>query len=63
MNEENAKQLVKDVVEEDKIVHEYQLGLSYQESNLYVCFYYEYLFSSLLSSFLSNSFVSQQHHT
>jgi len=34
MNEENAKTLVKDVVEEDKIIHEHQLGLPYQEPNL-----------------------------
>ena len=34
MNEENAKRLVKDVVEEDKVIHEQQLGLTYQEPNL-----------------------------
>ena len=36
MNEENAKTLVKDIVEEDKIIHEHQLGLPYPEPNLYV---------------------------
>ena len=34
MNEESAKKLVKDVVEEDKIIHEQQLGLLYEEPNL-----------------------------
>ena len=34
MNEERAKTLVGNVLEQDRIVHEHQLGLQYDENDL-----------------------------
>lgn len=34
MNEEHAKQLINNVLEEDRIIHEQQLGLAWQRPEL-----------------------------
>lgn len=37
MNEEELKELGLGVIEADKVIHEQQLGLSYQSPDMYVC--------------------------
>ena len=55
MNEAQAKELINDVLEEDRIIHEQQLGLPWSRPALYV--YFLYLISSIDLEVINHSNV------